>query len=133
MHMPITALYAALLALIFFFLSFRTVRMRGKLRIAIGDAGNAEMTRAMRVHANFAEYVPFTVLLIYFAEVGGANAYLVHGLGLCLLLGRLSHAYGVSQTREKFAFRVSGMVMTFIPLLLASGYIVGATAARLNS
>lgn len=130
--MPITALYAALLALIFLFLSFRTVRLRGRLRIAIGDGGNAEMTRAMRVHANFVEYVPLAVVLIYFAEVGGAHAYLVHGLGLCLLLGRLSHAWGVSQSNEKFALRVSGMVMTFIPLLLASGYIVGATVARLN-
>lgn len=130
--MPITALYAALLALIFFALSVRTVRLRGRLKIAIGDSGNAEMTRAMRVHANFAEYVPLVLLLTYFAEVGGANPYLVHGLGLSLLLGRICHAVGVSKTNEKFSLRIAGMLLTFFPLLLASGYIVGATLARLN-
>jgi uncharacterized membrane protein YecN with MAPEG domain len=46
-------------------LSVRTVRMRRHLKIAIGDAGNHAMLRAMRVHSNSAEYVPLTLLLIF--------------------------------------------------------------------
>lgn len=48
--MRIVPLYAALLALLFVGLSLQTLRMRRRLRIAVGDAGNLAMLRAMRVH-----------------------------------------------------------------------------------
>ena len=117
-------LYAALLALLFVALSIRTLRLRRRLRIGIGDAGNEQMLRAMRVHSNFAEYVPLTLFLIYLAEVQGAPALLIHALGLCLLAGRLSHAYGVSQANENYTFRVVGMSMTFASLISASAYLL---------
>ena len=118
--MHIVLLYAGLLALLFVGLSLRTLRLRTRLRIAIGDAGNKTMLRAMRVHSNFAEYVPLSLLLIYFVEASGASALLVHGLGVALIAGRASHAYGVSQIKENYAFRVFGMAMTFTPLIVAS-------------
>jgi len=80
----IVPIYAALLALLFVGLSVRTLRLRRALRIAVGDAGNPVMLRAMRVHANFAEYVPVTVLVLYFAESAGAAPLLVHALRACL-------------------------------------------------
>jgi uncharacterized membrane protein YecN with MAPEG domain len=49
---------------------------------------------------------------------------LLHGLGLLLLVGRLSHAYGVSQERENFRFRVSGMMATFATLTVAALYLL---------
>jgi len=70
--MKILPVYAALLALLFVFLSVRTIRMRRRLRIGIGDAENPVMLRAMRVHANFAEYVPMGLLLAFFVETSGA-------------------------------------------------------------
>lgn len=117
-------LYAALLALLFMALSIRTLRLRRRLRIGIGDAENEQMLRAMRVHSNFAEYVPLTLFLIYLAEVQGAHASFIHALGLCLLAGRLSHAYGVSQANENYTFRVVGMSMTFTSLISASAYLL---------
>jgi len=36
------------------------------------------MLRAMRVHSNFAEYVPLALLLIYFGEVQGGLEFMVH-------------------------------------------------------
>jgi len=118
--MRIVGLYAALLSILFVVLSIRTIRMRRSLKIAIGDSGSPGMLRAMRVHSNFAEYVPLTLLLMALVEVGGAAPWLVHALGLLLLVGRLSHAYGVSQTTEVFVFRVAGMAMTFTTILCAS-------------
>lgn len=56
-------LYASILALMFVGLSVRTLRMRRRLKIAVRDAGNRRMLRAMRVHSNFAEYVPLGLLL----------------------------------------------------------------------
>ena len=55
--MQITFVYAAIFGLLFVALSVRALRMRVKLGITIGDAGNQQMLRAIRVHSNFAEYV----------------------------------------------------------------------------
>ena len=115
--MHITPFYAAILGLLFFALSLRTLGLRRKLRIAIGDAGDPKMLRAMRVHSNFAEYAPLTLLLIFMLESEGAHYALVHALCICLLLGRLSHAYGVSKISEDYRYRVFGMAMTFTALV----------------
>ena len=63
--------YAALLALFFVALSIRTLRLRRELRIAVGDGGNPAMLRAMRVHANFAEYVPLGLILLPMNSMNG--------------------------------------------------------------
>jgi uncharacterized membrane protein YecN with MAPEG domain len=118
--MPIVSIYASLLALLFVALSIRTLRMRRRLGIAIGDAGDQTLLRAMRVHSNFAEYVPLGLILLMLMEAGSAQRWLVHALAACLLLGRVSHAYGVSRVTEDYRFRVFGMAMTFVALVSAS-------------
>ncbi|MEP7206138.1 MAG: MAPEG family protein [Casimicrobiaceae bacterium] len=128
MTSTIVPVYAAVLALLFFVLSVRTLRLRRSLRIAIGDAGNQALLRAMRVHSNFAEYVPLTLLLLYFVEARGASAWLVHALGVSLLIGRAVHAYGVSQVKENYRHRVLGMTMTFTCLLVCSVYLLVSSA-----
>ena len=66
--MTILPVYAALLALLFVLLSIRTIRTRHSRKVALGHGDDPAMLRAMRVHANFAEYVPLALLLIYFVE-----------------------------------------------------------------
>lgn len=122
--MQVVSIYAALLGLLFIALSVRTLRMRRKLGIAVGDAGNETMLRAMRVHSNFAEYVPLSLLLIYFVEASGASPLFVHVLGASVVVGRVSHAFGVSQVRERFVFRVVGMALTLTPLGFAALWLV---------
>lgn len=124
--MNITFFYAALLAPLFVFLSRRAIRLRRALKIGVGDAGNTRMLRAMRVHANFAEYVPFALLLIFFVEMKSGHPWFVHMLGAALFAGRLSHAYGVSQENENFKFRIAGMILTFTVLILSSFYLLYA-------
>jgi uncharacterized protein len=116
----ITPFYSAILGLLFVFLSVRTLKLRRSLRIAIGDSGNQQMLRAMRVHANFAEYVPISLLLIYFLETQGGYKALIHLLCLCLIVGRFSHAFGVSQITENYKFRVLGMAMTFTAIVTSA-------------
>ena len=126
--MHITPFYAALLGLVFFALSVRTIGLRRRLRIVLGDAGNAEMQRAMRVHANFAEYVPLSLLLIAMFESLGGARWLVHALCIALVVGRLIHASGVSRMREDFRFRVAGMSLTFVSLACAALGVLGLYA-----
>ncbi len=128
--MTVLPVYASLLAVLFVILSVRTIRARRSLRIGIGHAENPAMLRAMRVHANFAEYVPFALILIYFVESAPARPILVHALGAALLLGRLSHAFGVSREPEDFRFRVFGMVLTFTVILVSAAYLLVSAVVK---
>ena len=129
----ITPVYAAILGMLFVFLSVRALRLRRSLNIPIGDEGNRGMARAMRVHSNFAEYAPFTLLLIFMLEFAGGRPWLVHVLCLCLLAGRVVHAFGVSREPENFSYRVFGMAMTFTALIGACGLLLATYLLSLTT
>ncbi|MEM6665568.1 MAG: MAPEG family protein [Pseudomonadota bacterium] len=111
-----TGIYAALLAGFFIYLSARTIQSRRSARVVIGTQGDETLLRRSRAHANFAEYVPLTLILMALAEGNGAAWWIINPIGLVLLAGRAIHAYGVSQTNETLSYRVRGMVMTFAAL-----------------
>jgi len=118
--MRITALYASLLAVLFLFLSVRVIGWRRQQRVEIGHGEDVQLLRRMRVHANFAEYAPFTLLLMALAENLGRPHVLVHLVGLTLLAGRAMHAYGLSQTPHILKYRVWGMTLTFAAMGIAA-------------
>lgn len=122
--MNVIPIYAAILGIIFFILSVRIILLRRSLKIGLGDSGNPIVLRAMRVHSNFAEYVPLCLVLLGFAEFQGTLPMAVHALGSGLVLGRILHAYGVSQPKEDFRFRVTGMALTLTCLLLTCGTLI---------
>lgn len=118
--LKITALYAALLAVLFLALTVRTLNYRRTQQVEIGDGGDRQLLRRIRVHGNFAEYVPFALILIGIAESLGLAAMAVHGLGLLLLAGRAVHAYGLSQNPHILAMRAGGMLATVATIALAA-------------
>lgn len=122
--MPLTPAYAALFAFIFIVLSARTIILRGRFKIGIGWGDEPMLERAMRAHANFAEYVPFAILLVFFLETQLSHPALIHSLYLTLLLGRLLHAYGISQAKENHRCRVIGMIMTFSVIVYTSSHLL---------
>ncbi len=91
---------------------------RIRVQAVLGDAGDEGLRRAIRAHGNFAEYVPFAVLLIALAELNGSPAWSIHVLGSVLVLARLSHAWGL--TSSVLRYRQIGMIGTFIVLLGAA-------------
>ena len=115
-----TSLYAALAGLMFFALAIRTIGLRRQARVSIGDGGQPRLQRAIRVHGNFAEYVPLALVLIWMVEQSTRSAAWTHALGVLLIAGRLLHAYGFSQECENLRFRVVGMAMTFTSIVAAS-------------
>ncbi len=115
--MTITPLYAGILSLIFVYLSFRVIGMRRTAHVSLGDGGNPLLVRRLRVHGNFAEYVPLTLILMLLLELQGKPDWLVHGVGLALLCGRLIHAVGVAREPENYKIRTVGMGLTFGALI----------------
>ena len=127
--MAITALYAALITLVFLALSARVIARRGAAQVALGDGGDRELARAIRAHANCAEYAPLGIILIGLAEQLSVPAPILHALGIGLLAGRVVHAYGLSQEPENLRFRLIGMVLTFTALTVAAAAaLIGALA-----
>ena len=118
--MPITALYAALLTPVLIMLTSRVIGYRRAGRVEIGDGGDRQLLRRMRVHANFVETVPMALILLALAESVKAPHLVLHVAGATLLAGRLLHAYGLSQEPHNMTFRVGGMVLTFASLAVAA-------------
>jgi len=113
----VTPLYAGLLALWFLVLSWRVVQRR-RSGIFLGDGGDQALLRVIRGHANFAEYVPLALLLMGMLEVSRSSIYVLHVLGITLLVARLLHGYALSFT-AKFAFgRLWGATLTFVVLAI---------------
>jgi uncharacterized membrane protein YecN with MAPEG domain len=113
----VTPLYAGLLALWFLVLSWRVIQRRGK-GIYLGDGGDQALLRVIRGHANFAEYVPLALLMMGFLEVGRFSIYVLHALGIVLLVARLLHGYALSFTGHFSFGRFWGATLTFIVLAI---------------
>ncbi|HEX4938096.1 MAG TPA: MAPEG family protein [Candidatus Kapabacteria bacterium] len=119
--MSVTLLYTGLLALIFLTLSARVVLMRGAGGPSLGDGGNPVMLRRIRAHGNFAEYVPFILIMMGALELSGLSTQVIHGLGITLVLARLLHGYALSFTASFKFGRMSGAALTFLLLLVGGG------------
>lgn len=115
--MTITPIYAAILALMYVALSVRVIGARRSARVALGDGGNPILLRRLRVHANFAEYVPLALILMLLAEQQSMPTAIIHAIGALLLTGRAIHAVGVSRHPEQIWQRVTGMALTFTALI----------------
>jgi uncharacterized protein len=115
--MFVTPLYAGLLTLFFVLLSVRVVNLRRK-GIIFGDNGDIGVIRIVRAQGNFAEYVPLALLMMGFLEVSRYSIYLLHALGIILLVARLLHGFALSFGWQVRSGRVAGAAMTFVVLLV---------------
>ncbi|MGL6291213.1 MAG: MAPEG family protein [Silanimonas sp.] len=120
----LTGLYAALCALLVFALSLRIALLRKRLRIGIGDGGDAGLARAIRAQANAIEYVPLLLVMLLIAENNGAGVAFVHACGAGLLLARVLHAVGLSGSAGVSFGRFWGILLTWAVLLVLGGQLI---------
>ncbi len=120
MSLTITAIYASLAGLLLLFLSFRVVRWRRKLSVGLGDGGQENLLRAQRTQANFIEYVPIALILLAAAESQGLAGWLLQTAGAILMLARLLHAWGLSQSSGRSFGRYWGTLLTWVVILALS-------------
>ena len=127
MQSSVILLYAGLHALLLIALSWNVVRLRQRHQVGIGTGSVNALERAVRVQANFCEYVPLTLLLLALIEFATrVPAWALHLLGLALLVGRVAHAVGLGRSAGASRARVLGTLATWIVLLLAAGVAVSA-------
>ncbi len=112
----ITALYAGILAIILVALSARVIMGRQSSSVSLGDGGGALSTR-IRSHGNFIEYVPMALIVIGLLEARGTAGWLVHVLGIVLVVSRLLHPFGLAM-KPPNAPRAIGASGTLLVLLV---------------
>ena len=113
----VTPLYAGLLALWFLALTWRVIKRRGS-GTYLGDGGDQGLLRVIRGHANFAEYVPLALLMMAMLELARFSIYVLHALGIVLVVARILHGYALSFTPQWTFGRYWGAVLTFIVLAI---------------
>lgn len=117
MLLPVTLSTAGALGVLFFILSLRVVQRRLAGMVAFGDGGDQALLERIRAHGNFAEHVPFLLLLMAGIELGaGAQAHWLWAMGGAIVLARIAHAIGMSRPSPN-AFRSAGVVLTWLALL----------------
>jgi uncharacterized membrane protein YecN with MAPEG domain len=127
----VTSIIASILTLIFVRLSFAVIGLRRKNKVGLGSGGHEDLERAIRAQGNFAEYVPFGIILIACLELNGAPWWLVAIPGITLIIGRLIHAKGINIPPPDFSKRVLGMKVTFATLISLAALNLGWALYRL--
>lgn len=115
--MMVTALYAAACGLFLIYLSARVIMSRAKLHISVGHENDPAMERAMRVQANFTEFVPIALILLALAEMQGLPLWSVHVIGLGLVAARIIHFIGFRSKEAPGIFRTLGAASTFMVII----------------
>lgn len=121
MALPVTttAVYAALLAILFLALCIRVMLERRHAYVPLGEGTSETLKRRIRAQANFAEYAPIALVLMALLELQGAGSFMLNAVGLPLLVGRLAHALGIGQMPEDRRLRSIGMGLTILAIVLA--------------
>jgi uncharacterized membrane protein YecN with MAPEG domain len=111
---PITALYAGVLALWLGWLGFQVGSTRSRTGISILHGDDMDLAEKVRRHANFTENVPLALILMGVLESNGAGAGLLHGLGIALVIARVAHPFGLHHDNMRHPLRAVGAGVTFL-------------------
>jgi uncharacterized protein len=130
---PISFLYTGLLGLLLVALSAQVVLARRRYRVRFGTGTEEGLQQAIRVQANFAEYVPFAALLLVFAEITGLPSAAVHGAGILLVASRILHATGLARSPGLSFGRFYGTAGTWLVIFGLSLWLLLATTTAFRS
>jgi len=116
----ITGFYAGLLGLLFIALSINVIKQRRSNKVGLGDGGVEPLAQAIRVHANFSEYLPIALVLMAIFELNSGSHLWLHILGAALFVSRILHAIGLTRSKGVSKERITGMLLTFIVIVILS-------------
>ncbi len=127
----ISASCAAILGLLAALLVVRVIVQRVRTGVNAGDGGHAALAQAIRAHSNLAEHVPLALLLLAFAETGGAARWMILTLAAVLLVARIASAWGLSHSLGPSQPRQAGAGLTILVTVAASLLILYRVAIAL--
>ncbi len=124
MTLAITSFYAAILALLYVVLAGFVIRQRFKHRVVLGTGKEPQLLQTVRMHGNFAEYVPFLLILVALLELQQSPVWQLHLVAGLTLAGRVLHAVGLWQSSGTSVPRFVGMLSTFAALIVGAVFLL---------
>ena len=124
MTLAITSFYAAILALLYVVLACLVVRQRFKFRVGLGTGKDPQLLQTVRMHGNFAEYVPFLLIIVALLELQQSPAWQLHLVAGLTLAGRVLHAIGLWRNSGTSVPRFLGMISTFAALIVGAVFLL---------
>lgn len=117
----ITPLYAGFFGIMLVVLSWRVNELRVKHEHAqMRDFNHNELTAAVRIRDNIIEYLPMALLLMWMLETMQFNPWVIHGLGVLIIIARLLHLQGLSEPSGNGRGRKLGTRLTWLHITLCS-------------
>ena len=118
--MEITLLYASLLIILAIFLAIKVGMNRVETKTMTGEGESSKLLQSIRAHGNLIEYAPLALILLALLEMQNLSDSMLHLCGALFFLARISHAYGVTISRESTPYRLVGAVGTWLIMLIMS-------------
>jgi uncharacterized membrane protein YecN with MAPEG domain len=117
----ITPVYAGFFGIMLVMLSWRVVKLRRKYDSSkMKESGHNELTAAVRAQGNLIEYLPISLLLMWMLETMQFSGWIVHGLGILLVVARLMHVHGLNEPSGNGAGRKLGTRLTWLQIVIGS-------------
>lgn len=116
----VTALYAGLIGVLLLVFAGNVSRLRRSRKVSLGDGGDKDLQRAIRVHGNAVEWALPGLLLLLVAELTRADPLLLHVCGVAIVVGRVLHAFGLSRRAGVSFGRFWGSALSWTAVLLLS-------------
>ena len=121
----IAATTATILAFLQVFLGALVGLKRFTTKTGIGDGGSESLARKIRVHGNLIENAPIFLILLVLLELTGISKTTVAIIATVFVLGRIAHAYGLSQTTNPVApLRGLGAGSSTLAIVVTAGMLL---------
>ena len=118
--MEITLLYTSLLTILAIFLAIKVGMNRVETKTMTGEGESSKLLQSIRAHGNLVEYAPLALILLALLEMQNVSESMLHLFGALFFLVRISHAYGVTISRESTPYRLVGALGTWLIMLIMS-------------
>lgn len=115
----VSGIWFALFTILYVLLTLHVVRMRWVTKTGLGTGEDRRMLKAVRIHGNFAEYIPLIFIGLVLLELRGVSTTWLHIFYGAAFSGRLLITMGITKTGNFSPYRFVGNNLTFIVLLAA--------------
>jgi uncharacterized membrane protein YecN with MAPEG domain len=116
----IVGVYVGLNLLINLFLAYRVSANRVRSNVMTGTGDDEKLYNASRAHTVNVEYTPIALIGLVMLHLLSASIYVIHLAGICLTVGRILHAIGLTRAASTSTPpRLIGTVFTWAAQLIA--------------
>ncbi|SFR80813.1 hypothetical protein SAMN05216203_3116 [Marinobacter daqiaonensis] len=125
MLMPVTAIFAAVTAVLLLLLSLRVSMFRLKYGQGLGVNDDRGFEVAVRTQGNLVEYAPMALILMAVGELNGVGAQWIYWVGMAFVGGRLLHVFGMfNGNGGPHKARLVGTLLTWLSILVMAVLVV---------